>query len=124
MISGLSCGFAGRGSGRLLSRRAPVLTVTDPCIWHGCGTNLSRRQSRTTAGAPAEQARVCLVAPPPASITLRVPSTRARTMADMCCWGLIPQIGKLGGAILRRKMENHPQPTLTRYRTAIRLTAR
>jgi hypothetical protein len=49
-----------------------VLTVANPCIWHGCGTNLSRRQSATAAGAPTDQARVCLAAPPPASTTLLV----------------------------------------------------
>jgi hypothetical protein len=38
VISGLSCGFGGRGSEWLLDRGAPVFTVTDPCIWHGCGT--------------------------------------------------------------------------------------
>jgi hypothetical protein len=43
--------------------------VADPCIWHGCGMNLSRRQSATTAGAPTERARVCLAALPPASAT-------------------------------------------------------
>jgi hypothetical protein len=47
-----------------------VLTVADPCIWHGCGTNLSRRQPATTPGAPTDQARVCLAAPPPSSATL------------------------------------------------------
>jgi hypothetical protein len=52
--------------------------VADPCIWHGCGTNLSRRQSATTAGAPTDQARVCLAAPPPVFTPLPVPSTRAR----------------------------------------------
>lgn len=72
MICGLSCDFAGRGSGRLLDCGVPVLTVTDSCIWHGCGTNLSRRQPATTAGAPTGQARVCLVALPPASTTLPV----------------------------------------------------
>lgn len=72
MVSGLICGFADRGSGRLLDHRALVLTVADPCIWHGCGTNLSRRQSATTVGAPTDQARVCLAAPPPASATLSV----------------------------------------------------
>lgn len=77
MISDLSCDFAGRGSGRLLDRRAPMLTVANPCIWHGCGTNLSRRQSATTTGAPTDQARVCLAAPPPASTTLPALSTRA-----------------------------------------------
>lgn len=70
MICGLSCDFAGQGSGRLPDRGAPVLTVADSCIWHGCGTNLSRRQSATTAGAPTDQARVCLAAPPLASATL------------------------------------------------------
>jgi hypothetical protein len=66
---GLSCNFAGRGRGWVLGCEAPALTVADPCIWHGCGTNLSRRQSATTAGAPTDQARVCLAAPPPASAT-------------------------------------------------------
>ena len=32
--------------------------------------SLSRRQSATTQGAPTDQARVCLAAPPPASATL------------------------------------------------------
>jgi hypothetical protein len=71
VIYGLSCGFAGRGSGRLLDRVAPALTVADPCIWHGCGTNLSRRQSATTAGAPADPARVCLAVPSSACTTLQ-----------------------------------------------------
>lgn len=75
MAYGLSCGFAGRGSGRLLDRGAPALTVADPCIWHGCGTNLSRRQSATMAGSPTGQARVCLAAPSPALTTLPVLST-------------------------------------------------
>jgi hypothetical protein len=66
----LSCGFVSRGSGRLLDRTAPVLTVADPCFWHGCGTNLSRRQSATRAGAPTDHARACLAEPPPASATL------------------------------------------------------
>jgi hypothetical protein len=61
----------------VLDRGAPVLTVADPCIWHGCGTNLSRRQSAMTARAPTGQVRACLTAPPPASATLAVPSTRA-----------------------------------------------
>ena len=74
---GLSCGFAGRRSGRLLNRRASVLTVADPCIWHGSGTNLSRRQSATTAGAPTDQARVCLAVPPTTLATPPVPPTRA-----------------------------------------------
>jgi len=65
-----------RGSGRLLNRKAPVLPVTDPCIWHGCGTNLNRRQSATMAGPPTDQARVCLAAHPSALATLPVPSTR------------------------------------------------
>jgi hypothetical protein len=43
--------------------RTPTLTVADLCIWHGCGTNLSRRQSATAEGALADQARVCLAAP-------------------------------------------------------------
>lgn len=65
MISDLSCGFAGRGSGRLLDRWALMLTVADPCIWHGCGTNLSRRQSATMVGVPTDQARVSLAVLPP-----------------------------------------------------------
>jgi hypothetical protein len=40
VICGLSCGFIGQGSERLLGRGAPVLTVTGPCFWHGCGTDL------------------------------------------------------------------------------------
>ncbi len=72
MICELSCGFAGRGSEELLDRPALVLTVTAPCIWHGCGTDLSRRQSATTAGAPPDHARVCLAAPPPVSAALSV----------------------------------------------------
>lgn len=51
MVSGLICGFAGRGSERLLDRGAPALTVADPCIWHGRGTSLSRRQSATMVRA-------------------------------------------------------------------------
>jgi hypothetical protein len=47
-----------------------MLTVAAPCIWHGCGTNLSRRQPATTACASTDQARVCLAALPPASATL------------------------------------------------------
>lgn len=66
----LSCGFAGRASGRLLDRGPLALTVADSYIWHGCGTNLSRRQSATMAGAPTGQARVCLAASTPASTTL------------------------------------------------------
>jgi hypothetical protein len=70
-----------------------VLTVTDPSIWHGCGTNLSRRQSATTVGAPTDQARVCLAAPPPAFTTLPATSTRAsydgwhvRTVPEPSVW--------------------------------------
>lgn len=57
MICGLSCGFVGRGSGRLLGCRTPVLTVADHRIWHGCGTNLSRRQSATMVGVSARRLR-------------------------------------------------------------------
>lgn len=39
--------------------------------------NLSRRQPATTVGAPTDQARVCLAAPPPALATLPMPSPRA-----------------------------------------------
>lgn len=63
VICGLSCDFVGRGSGLLLDRGAPVLTVADPCIWHGSGTNLSRRQPATTAGAPTSQACVLRCTP-------------------------------------------------------------
>jgi hypothetical protein len=54
-----------------------VLTLVDSYIWHGCGTNLSRRQPATTAGASSKQARVCLAAPPPTFTTLPMPSARA-----------------------------------------------
>lgn len=30
--------FIGRASGRGCTRWFPLLTATDPCIWHGCGT--------------------------------------------------------------------------------------
>jgi hypothetical protein len=93
VISLLSCVFAGRGSGRLLDRGAPVLAVAAPCIWHGCGTNLSRRKPATMAGAPTAHARVCLAAPPPASATLPVSSTGASgegrpvvTVSDSLTW--------------------------------------
>jgi hypothetical protein len=43
-----------------LPRCSPSLTLADLCFWHGCGTNTSRRESVTTAGAPTDQARVCL----------------------------------------------------------------
>ena len=38
--------------------------MADRWIWHDSGTNLSRRQSATTAGASTDCARVCLAAPP------------------------------------------------------------
>lgn len=79
MTWGLSCDFAGRGSERVPDRGAPVLTVAAPCIWHGCGTNLSRRQSAATAGAPTDQARVCFAAPPPVSATLLCGATKEQT---------------------------------------------
>lgn len=41
------------------------------------GLNLNRRQSVTMAGAPTDHARVCLAAPPLASATLSMASTRA-----------------------------------------------
>lgn len=41
------------------------------------GLNLSPRQSATMASTPTDQARVCLAAPPLASATLPVTSTRA-----------------------------------------------
>lgn len=61
-----------------LDRETPPLTVADPCIWHSSGTNLSRGQSATVAGAPTDYARVCLAAPPPASATLPLFSSLAR----------------------------------------------
>lgn len=45
--------------------------------WMRVGPCLSRRQSATTARWPTDHARVCLAAPPPASATLPVSSTRA-----------------------------------------------
>jgi hypothetical protein len=56
--------------GRQLDRMTPPLTLADLCIWHGCGTDLSRRQLATTEGASTDQARVCLAVPPPVSATL------------------------------------------------------
>lgn len=49
---------------------ACIRYCADHCIWHDCGMNLSRRQSVEMAGAPADQARVCLAVPPPALATL------------------------------------------------------
>lgn len=63
-------GFDDWRDARQLDRQAPSLTVVGPCIWHGSGTNLSRRQPATTAGASTDRARVCLAAPPPALATL------------------------------------------------------
>lgn len=48
---------------RELDREITLSTVTDPCIWHGSGTNLSRRKPAMMEGASTEHARVCLVAP-------------------------------------------------------------
>ncbi|GGX84433.1 hypothetical protein GCM10010510_31810 [Streptomyces anandii JCM 4720] len=71
--------------------------MADPCIWHGNGTNLSQRQSATMVGAPADHARVCLAAPPPASATPSVcvvnQSKRYRPARED---GRSPQLGKLG----------------------------
>jgi hypothetical protein len=61
VISDLSCGFADRGSGGPLGRRAPMLTVAGPCIWHGCGTKLSRRQPATMVCAKLKDLMVGLV---------------------------------------------------------------
>jgi hypothetical protein len=70
-----------------------VLTVADFCIWHGRGTNLSRRQSATAPGAPTKKARMCLAAPPPTFTTLPMPSARASD--DSWHVLLSPQLGKL-----------------------------
>jgi hypothetical protein len=69
-VGALTWSFDTWPSHRELDRETPPLTVTDPWIWHGSGTNLSRRQSATTASAPNDHARVCLAVPPPASATL------------------------------------------------------
>lgn len=66
----MTWGFDDWRDARQLDCQNPWLTVADRCIWHDSGTNLSRRQPATTAGAPTDHARVCLVAPPPASATL------------------------------------------------------
>jgi hypothetical protein len=112
VICGLICGFTGRGSERLLDCGAPVLTVAAPCIWHGCGTNLSRRQSATMAGAPTNHARVCLAAPPPASATLLVSSTGASgegrpvvTVSDSLTWE--PAINSAAGEDSLGYMRDH-----------------
>lgn len=60
----------GPGTAQLCHTRLTAGTLDAPPL------NLGRRQSTTTAGAPTDHARVCLAAPPPASITLFVPSTR------------------------------------------------
>jgi hypothetical protein len=95
VICGLSCGFAGRGSKRLFDRGAPTLTVTDPCIWHGCGTNLSRRKPVTMAGAPTDQARVCLAALPPAlAMSSGCFVDQSKRPRAACDDGRSPQLGK------------------------------
>lgn len=57
--------------------------------------NLSRRQSATTAGAPTDQARVCLAAPSPASAKLPMPSTRVSHDGQAITTVLSHQLGKL-----------------------------
>lgn len=99
MIWRLSCGFAGRGSGRVLDRGVPVLTVIDPCIWHGCGTNLSRRQSATTAGAPTDQARVCFAALPVSSATLPVQLSLRGLMNIVDHEGMRPGLSRTAGIV-------------------------
>jgi hypothetical protein len=101
----LSCGFVGRGRGRILDRRAPVLAVADPCNWHACGTNLSRRQSATTVSASTDQARVCLAAPPPAPVTSS---------------GVVGQSfhGKRSGTRLRRAFRHHTSGQVMRSQPA------
>lgn len=61
----------GPGTARLRHTRLAADTLDAPRL------NLSRRQSAMTAGAPTDQARVCLAAPPQASATLPLPSTTA-----------------------------------------------
>lgn len=106
MICGLSCDVASRGSGRLLGRVAAVLTVTYRYIWHGCGTNFSRRQSATTAGASAERARVCLAVPPTASAMLS--GVVGRVFRD-----------EGSGTRLRRPLDGHTPVQLTRARAPL-----
>lgn len=54
-----------------------MLTVTNPFIWHGSGTSLSRRQSTTRVGTPTDSARVPLAAHAPPSAALTLSSTKA-----------------------------------------------
>jgi hypothetical protein len=69
-VGPLTWGFDTWSGCRELDRETPPLTVAAPCIWHGNGMNLSRRKPATTAGAPADHARVCLASAPPTSATL------------------------------------------------------
>lgn len=65
-MGALTWSFDTRSVCRELDCKTLLLIVADPCIWHGSGTNLSRRKSATMVGQPTMQARVCLVVPPPA----------------------------------------------------------
>lgn len=58
--------------------------------------NLSRRKSAAMAGAPTDQARVCLAVPPPGAATLLMPSTRASRDSRCVTTRRSPQLGKLG----------------------------
>lgn len=112
MICGLSCGFVGRGGGRLLDRGAPALTVTAPCIWHGCGTNLNRRQSATTAARLNRRPRVSLHPHRP-SPRCQCRRPERATTADPYWWCLSPQLGKLRAFGAGRAAELGVRPTLS-----------
>lgn len=113
MICGLSCGFVGRGSEQLLDWGAPVLPLADSCMWHGCGTNLSRREPVTMAGAPTDQTRVCLAAPPRAPTTLSVRLTRTSLDGRHVMTVLRPSLR--GGQVVRWHTNSgfveHPRQT-------------
>ena len=57
---------------------------------------LSRRKSATTAGTPADQVRVCLVAAPPASVTLPALWACSGRLRDGRCGGEGPVVAQEG----------------------------
>lgn len=65
--------------GRPRDGPALVRSTDDGGAFDVARLNPSRRQSATVEGQPTDPARVCLAAPPPASATMLLPSTRAST---------------------------------------------
>jgi hypothetical protein len=79
--------------------------MTSAQSWIQVGPYPSRRQSATTARRPTGHARVCLAAPPPASATLPVSSTRASPTVDPQRRCLAISLGSLGHLEVNRTSE-------------------